>query len=87
MDNSLLSTYEQLAARTQLAPDQHPAFIYVKTIRDRNGSYKGMEGALTLATKVLTSGKTDDYLAINWSSMRFQHMMLLRTALEDSKCV
>lgn len=42
-----------------------------------------MEGALTLATKVLTSGKTDDYLAINWSSMRFQHMMLLRTALEE----
>lgn len=41
-----------------------------------------MEGALTLATKVLTSGKTDDYLAINWSSMRFQHMMLLQTPLE-----
>lgn len=36
-----------------------------------------------MATKVLTSGKTDDYLAINWSSMRFQHMMLLRTALEE----
>lgn len=83
MDDSQLSTYEQLAARSPLNSDQHPAFIYVNTIRERGGNSNGVEGALTLATKVLTSGKTKDYLAINWSSMRFQHMMLLRTALQD----
>ena len=63
--------------------DRNPASVYLhsKTAVGR----RGLEHALKRAAKILTGGITTDALAVNWTELRYQHVMALRTLLRDEE--
>lgn len=59
----------------------YPAEKYLASLAEGSGR-EGAKVALRLITRLLTTGRTEDYNLIDWSAMRFNDVMVLREQLE-----
>jgi len=72
--------------RTEIAPrsaaDRHPVLVYLARLTSAN-SRRAMAGALRNVVRILTSGREDDPLGVDWAALRYQHCQAVRTALAE----
>ncbi len=66
--------------------DRNPAAVYLAAKASSVGR-RGLQHALNRAAMILTGGITTDALAVDWTELRYQHIMALRARLidEDTK--
>ena len=69
-----------LGTYAQVAPDQHPALVYLAQLAP--GSRPTMRSALDTISGILTSGRCDA-LTLAWPQVRYQHAAAVRTALAE----
>ena len=60
---------------------QHPVTVYLASLSE--ASKRPQRHALDTAAALLTSGRTEDALAVEWSALRYQHVQVLRARLSD----
>jgi len=78
MSTALAPIRAEIAPRA--APDRHPVLVYLSRLTSAN-SRRAMTGALRNIVRVLTSGRQDDPLSVDWAALRYQHCQAVRTAL------
>ena len=64
------------------ALNRNPAAVYLAAKASSVGR-RGLERALNRAAEILTDGLTGDALKVNWTELRYQHVMALRALLID----
>ena len=64
-----------------LPPDRHPAATYLASLAP--GSRPSVRSGLRLLATLLSGGRTNDWSAIDWSAVRFQHAAAIRTLLAE----
>ena len=62
--------------------DLNPAAVYLAGKPSEVGR-RGLERALNRAAEILTDGLTTDALTVDWTELRYQHVMALRALLID----
>ena len=62
--------------------DRNPVAVYLAAKASKVGR-RGLERALNRAAEILTSGSTKDSLRVDWTELRYQHVMALRALLID----
>ncbi len=67
-----------LVARTAVAPDRHPAAVYLSSLAP--GSRRTMRQSLDAIAGLLTSGQADAQ-TLDWASLRYQHTQAVRARL------
>ena len=65
------------------ALDHNPAAVYLAGKPSAVGR-RGLQRSLNRAAELLTSGATADALAVDWSQLRYQHVMALRAVLLEA---
>ena len=63
------------------SPDRNPAAVYLAA-RSAVGR-RGLQRSLDRAAAILTGGLTTSGLTVDWTGLRYQHVMALRTRLEE----
>ena len=66
---------------TERPASQHPVTVYLSSLAD--ASKRPQRHALDTAAAILTSGRIEDALAVEWSALRYQHVNALRARLSD----
>ena len=64
-------------------PDRNPAEVYLRGKPSATGR-RGLQRSLERAAEILTGGVTTDALAVNWTEVRYQHLMAMRSLLLDT---
>lgn len=70
-----------LALAMPRAASQHPAAVYLASLSE--ASKRPQRHALDTAAAILTSGRIEDALAVEWSALRYQHVNALRARLSN----
>lgn len=73
-----IGALQTLALREPLPLTRHPAAVYLGTLSP--GSKPTMEQALCAIAKILSNGECDA-MTLDWSALRYQHTVAIRTAL------
>ena len=64
-------------------PDRNPAEVYLRGKPSATGR-RGLQRSLERAAEILTGGVTTDAFAVNWTEVRYQHLMAMRSLLLDT---
>ena len=60
--------------------DRNPAAVYLAGKPSATGR-RGLKRSLDRAAELLTSGRTKDAMAVDWTEVRYQHVTALRSVL------
>ena len=61
--------------------DQNPAAVYLASLAPVGR--RGQISALKIITRILTNNQHDDYLAVRWERLRYQHLAAIKTQLAE----
>ena len=73
-------TSESLLLTAPVPITNHPAAVYLNSLS--SGSRRTMKQSLTAIASLLTSGK-GDAMSLDWSKLKYQQTMAIRTALKE----
>lgn len=79
-ENANLGKVNPLALRQQIQPEQHPGYVYLATLAPK--SRVVVRQSLDRVAGLLTGGK-GTMETINWSQVRYQHAIAIRTKLSE----
>ena len=80
-DNALVLPPPPAPLAVPRPASQHPVTVYLSSLAD--ASKRPQRHALDTAAAILTGGRVEDALAVEWSALRYQHVNALRARLSD----
>lgn len=79
MDALTTTQPKELAIKQPM--DQNPAAVYLAALQPTGR--RSQQAALAIVANILTNGEISDPFAINWPSVRFQHVAVVRSHLVE----